>query len=550
MTIASLVVTLQGQTSDFHDKMETAARHMEMVGRRIARAGHEITLAVAPFAAIVAGGLLAAVKQSELVHGQLAQAWDRLTLSARQLFREIGGALTPAFLQVAEAKGGLIEKARQLVAWFEQLSPATQSLIIKTGLFLAALGPTIFAVGAAVRAFGALWSILTMLSALVSSVLLKALAFLVSPIGLIIVGVGLLVAAVALLIRHWQQVKQVGLEAWNALKLGVLNMIDGILAGFEQLAIAAHLPGLVDTFTNARDALGVMRLHTLKEGEALDELGKHITKLPLLPDWLRHPLTALQLKFPSFALPKVLPMPTLQILQATDVLAKLDTQMKENLQTSAALGSSFDLAAANAQAYKNAVDELIKLGISVDTVIGRNGLTIRDLANRFKDLAAQVHLSLGPQIASALQGFADAIGDVVSGATRSLAGFGAALLKVVGSTMMSLGAALVALGTAKLAAIHLNPFAAIGVGVALIAFGKALSNAAQAIANPASGGGGGGGAPAAGGPAASSLGGDTIVLQLQGDSVIRTIFEDHQNLDALADALRHLAGRQVRVVSA
>ena len=129
-------------------------------------------------------------------------------------------------------------------------------------------------------------------------------------------------------------------------------------------------------------------------------------------------------------------------------------------------------------------------------------------------------------------------------------GFGAALLKVVGSTMMSLGAALVALGTAKLAAIHLNPFAAIGVGVALIAFGKALSNAAQAIANPASGGGGGGGAPAAGGPAASSLGGDTIVLQLQGDSVIRTIFEDHQNLDALADALRHLSGRQVRVVSA
>ena len=51
-------------------------------------------------------------------------------------------------------------------------------------------------------------------------------------------------------------------------------------------------------------------------------------------------------------------------------------------------------------------------------------------------------------------------------------------------------------------------------------------------------------------PVASSVGGDTIVLELQGDSVIRTIFEDHQNLDALADALRHLAGRQVRVVSA
>src|SRR5260370_1097809 len=244
ITIASLVVQLSAEVSDFHDKMETAARHMEMVGRRIARAGHEITLAIAPFAAIVAGGLPAAVKQSELVHGQLAQAWDRLTLPARQPFRDIGRPLTPVLLPVAEAKGGVIEKARQLVAWFEQLSPSTQTLIVKTGLLLAAIGPTIFAVGAAVRAFGALWSILTMLSALVSSVLLKALAFLVSPIGLIIVGVGLLIAAVALLVRHWQLVKQWGLEAWNALKLGVINAIDGILAALEFLAIKAHLPGL------------------------------------------------------------------------------------------------------------------------------------------------------------------------------------------------------------------------------------------------------------------------------------------------------------------
>jgi phage-related protein len=547
-TIASLVVTLSAEVSDFHDKMEASGRHMEQVGRRIARAGHEITLAVAPFAAIVAGGLAAAVKQSALVHGELAQAWDRLTLSARELFREIGSALTPAFLNMAQAKGGLIEKARQLVAWFEQLSPATQSLIVKTGLFLAALGPTIFAVGAAVRAFGALWSILTMLSALVSSVLLKALAFLVSPIGLVIVGVGLLVAAVALLIRHWQQVKQVGLEAWNALKLGVLNMIDGILAGFERLAIAAHLPGLVDTFTNARDALGVMRWHTLKEGEALDELGRHIVRLPLLPDWLRHPLKALAIQFPSFALPKVPPLPTLQVLQATDVLAKLDTQMKENLQTSAALGSSFDLAAANAQAYKNAVDELIKLGISVDTVIGRNGLTIRDLANRFKDLSAQVHLSLGPAIGSALQGFATAIGDVVSGATKSLKGFGGALLQVVGSTMVSLGGALIMLGTAKLAAWSLNPLAAIGVGAALVVFGKALSNAASAIANPpGTGGGGGGGAAAAPAAASSSEGSSTIILELHGDSTVAAMFQDVRNQDALAQALKDLTDRNVIV---
>jgi len=520
MTIASLVVQLTANAAEFHGEMEKAARRVENIGRRITRAGIEISKAVAPFAAVIAGGLAAAIKQSALVHGELAQAWARLSLQGRQLLRDIGNALTPAFVQLAQAKGGLIEKARQLVAWFTQLSPATQSLIIKIGLFLGAIGPATIAVGVAVRAFGALWSVLTMLAGVVGTLLARAFAFFLTPMGLVILGIGVLVAAVALLIRHWQQVKQFGLEAWNALKLGVINAIDGMLAGFEQLAIAAHLPGLVDTFTAARDSLGVMRLATLKQGQALDELGKHIEKLPLLPDWLRHPLDFLKTKFPTFELPKLPPLPSLPILQATDVLATLDTQMRANLKTSELLGSNFDLAAANASAYGTAIDALIGLGIGLDTVLNQNGLTLRDLGQRFVDLGKQVHLSLGPQIASALQGFAEAIGDVVSGATKSLKGFGAALLKVVGDTMVSLGGALIALGTAKLAALSLNPFAAIAIGGALIVFGKALSNAANAIANPggAGGGGGGGGGPTAQ-PAAAPEPPSTLILRIDKDLI-------------------------------
>ncbi len=545
MTIASLVVRLTGETSDFRDKMESAAQHMEMTGRRIARAGHEITLAVAPFAAIVAGGLLAAVKQSALVHGQLAQAWDYLTLKARELFREIGTALTPAFLQMAEAKGGLIEKARQLVAWFEQLSPATQSLIIKTGLFLAALGPTIIAVGAGIRAFGALWKIVTMLAGLIGSVLIPVMAFLVSPIGLTIIAIGLLVAGVALLIRHWQQVKQTGLEAWGALKIGVLVTIDDILAAFQKLVAALHIPWIGGKVEEMRAGLQSMIANSVAAQAALEKLGKSVVKLPLLPDWLRHPLSALGLKFPSFTLPKVPEMPTLQMLQATDVLQKMDTQMKENLTTSEALGSSFDLNAANANAYKSAVDELIKLGISLDAVIGKNGLTLRDLANRFNDLSKQVHLSLGPSIAQGLQGFASAVGDVVSGATKSLKGFGGALLGVVGNMMVSLGGALISLGTAKLAAISLNPFAAIAVGSALVVFGKALSNAANAIANPASAGGGtvAASAGAAAAPSAPSAGAGTIIVQ--GGLLDMS---DPRQADAFAKAVTDLTGRRVIVM--
>src|SRR5438034_514092 len=81
---------------------------VENIGRRITRAGIEISKAVAPFAAVIAGGLAAAIKQSALVHGELAQAWERLSLQGRQLLRDIGNALTPAFVQLAQAKGGLI----------------------------------------------------------------------------------------------------------------------------------------------------------------------------------------------------------------------------------------------------------------------------------------------------------------------------------------------------------------------------------------------------------------------------------------------------------
>ena len=90
------------------------------------------------------------------------------------------------------------------------------------------------------------------------------------------------------------------------------------------------------------------------------------------------------------------------------------------------------------------------------------------------------------------RGFASAIGNVISGATKSLKGFGAALLKVVGDTMVSLGSALIALGVARAAAMTFNPAAAIAAGAALIAFGTALSNAASAIANPVGSSAGGG----------------------------------------------------------
>lgn len=545
MTVASLVVNLEANTATYLDNMEKAAHHTEMVGRRITRAGMEITKVFAPLAALYAGALAAAVKQSEIVHGQLAQQFDHLTLSARLLLREIGGALTPAFERMIASKEQMIQKVRQLVAWFEQLSPKTQDLIIKVGLFLAVLGPTIVVVGSLIRAAGALWGIFAQLASLISGAVVAAIEFLASPIGLITIAVLGLAAVVFLLIRHWDLVKQVAAADWQEIKAIVLDAAIGILTALTMIPAGTPIFGGLGAAASAAIPKIVALRDTVQHAATEMYRSIHMDK-PLLPEWM----TNLPAKIKSiFTLPAVPPLPSLPVLQAQDALAKLDTQLKENAVSSQAFGSSFDLASANAQAYKTVIDELIHQGIGLDQVLNSNGLTIRKLAAEYKYFADQVHVALGPYLASAIQGVATAIGNVVAGATKSLAGFGKALLGVVGQLMQSLGAALIALGTAKLAALSLDPFAAIAIGTALVAFGAALSAASQAVAGVGSGGGGAA-APAVGGSSSSSQpsqGSGTIVLELHGG---RADFTDPRDQDALAQALQALSGRNVKVVYA
>jgi hypothetical protein len=547
VTIASLYVNLEANTASYIENMEKAARHTELIGRRITRAGIEITKVFAPLAALYAGALTAAVKQSEIVHGQLAQQWDRLVLSGRLLLREIGGALTPAFQEMIRSKEALIERVRQLVAWFEQLSPSTQALIVKVGLFLAVLGPTVLVIGEVIRAAGALWSVFSQLASLIASVVAPVLAFLVSPAGLITLAIVALIGALALLIHHWDLVKDGASVAWNAIKIVVFDAIDKILGALEKLFIASGWDSMVDKIEAVRDHLGILRLEAQRGEEAAKKLWSAY-HTPLLPEWL----TSLPGRLKSmFTLPSVSALPTLPFLQAQDALAKLQTQLHQNAAASQLFGSSFNRAAADAAAYKSTIEELIKNGVSLDAVLDRNGTTLRTLAAAFQQVDTQAQVALGPHLAQLIQGFATAFGDVISGATKSLRGFGGALLGVIGGFMQSLGAALISVGAAKLAALTLNPFAAIAVGGALVAFGRALSNTSAAIAGVGSSGGGGGTAAAASAPAPTSASepqpAANIVLELRGDGLVTTLFRDSRNQDALAQALQDITGRQIIV---
>lgn len=556
MVISSLVVSLEANIASYVDNMEKAAHHTEMIGRRITRAGTEITKVFAPLAALYAGALTAAVKQSEIVHGHLAQTWDHLVLSGRLLLREIGTALTPAFEQMIASKERLIQKARQLVEWFEHLSPATQSLIVKVGLFLAVLGPTVLIIGSVVRAAGALWLILSQLAGLIAAVVVPVLAFLVSPVGLVILAIIALVGVLALLIRHWELVKEAANVVWQGIKLLIIDAVDKVLAALDQLF--RTLPGwgwMVEKIDAAHVALGNLRLQTELSAQAAEKLIGAYHK-PLLPEWL----TSLPAKIKAlFTLPAVGTLPSLPFLQAQDALAKLATSLKEASAQSALFGNSFNLAAAQASAYKTTIDELLKQGVGLDQVLNGNGLTLRDLGATYRELAREATLygaitnAINKAITDSFVALGEQLGHILAGISHGFHGFLGVLKGILGQMFEAIGQALIAYGVALMPFVEggvLNPFTAIAAGMAVTALGAALASSAQAAIS--AGGGGGAAAPAVGSAGASttpsSQGSGTVYLELHGDTVVGAMFADPRNQDALAQAMRDLSGRNVQVV--
>jgi TP901 family phage tail tape measure protein len=75
-----------------------------------------------------------------------------------------------------------------------------------------------------------------------------------------------------------------------------------------------------------------------------------------------------------------------------DVMGELEASLAEADGMGAALGNGFDVAAAKASAYETAVRELVASGVSLDAVVGRQGQTLRELADTYLSLRAQQRL--------------------------------------------------------------------------------------------------------------------------------------------------------------
>lgn len=150
---------------------------------------------------------------------------EKLKSSIDVLVYSLGQALAPTIQSVINFLQGLVDK-------FNALSPAQQDLIVKIGLFVAAIGPVLLIVGKLMSAVGTIMTVVPKLASVISTVkgafaALNAV-MLANPIMIVIAAIAGLVAAFIYLwntneefrqfwINLWESIKQAAVTAWNAI---------------------------------------------------------------------------------------------------------------------------------------------------------------------------------------------------------------------------------------------------------------------------------------------------------------------------------------------
>ena len=160
----------------------------------------------------------------------------RDTAAETETFAERMLILKNETLLVAESFGEVllpfiergVDKFRELVQRFQDLSPEQREQIVRFAAIAAAVGPVVLIVGKLIAAFGTIIKTAVLLG--------KGIMLLFTPMGLIVAAIAAAIAIGVLLWRNWDTVKERGLAAWNALK-------DGFVSAWETMKGAAKTAG-------------------------------------------------------------------------------------------------------------------------------------------------------------------------------------------------------------------------------------------------------------------------------------------------------------------
>lgn len=153
---------------------------------------------------------------------------DALKIQFQVAGAEIGASFMPLlqdslvpFIKnsVVPAVKSIVEGVTDLIAWFKNLSPTTQTIIGAMVGLLAALGPIITVVGGIVTGIG---------------MLAPVLAALTGPVGLVIVAVAALVAGIIYLWKTNESFRDAMIAVWEAIKTAAETIFNAIKAFWSE----------------------------------------------------------------------------------------------------------------------------------------------------------------------------------------------------------------------------------------------------------------------------------------------------------------------------
>lgn len=178
------------------------------------------------------------MEQTAKAQGDLARTIESPTNQLRILGAEVknmttdlGMVLLPVIQQhILPALRGLADRIGSLVAWFGNLSPGLQQIILGVLAFAAALGPLLLVVGNVIGAVASITAALPLLG--------TAMAFMTGPIGVVTAALAALVAGGVLVYKNWDYLKAKAGEVWDGIKTVVKNAANGII-GFINAIIGA-----------------------------------------------------------------------------------------------------------------------------------------------------------------------------------------------------------------------------------------------------------------------------------------------------------------------
>lgn len=215
-----------------------------------------------------------AMEESTGVTQQMADTMQdnlagQITILKSQL-QELALSLAETLMPIVK---DVVSALQKLVDWFNNLSPATQELIVKIGLIAAAVGPVLIIVGTVIssigKIIGGIGSLIGAFSGISGAVagaggLIPMLGGLVSAAAPFLIGGAIIagvVAGVYLIIKHWDDIKAAATkvkddvaESWDNMKESISATASGIKEKVSELWNDAK-EKTSETWTNVKETV-------------------------------------------------------------------------------------------------------------------------------------------------------------------------------------------------------------------------------------------------------------------------------------------------------